>query len=447
MLMMYLVFFMGFTTVWVAGHISPQAQAAQGMVTQCCIFLSVVVMAVSSGATACVSQSLGAMRLMRARRYIVTTVIGSIFLGIAMALPGWIFGERILTLLRLTDNLLPIAEDLWQVAMLTLPAQYAYAATGVTFRATRQVLPPLKVSALVCLFNLAASLGLGLGYFGLPDMGYMGLAWSHAASQYLGAICNAALLRRAGYLEAAAIPGLRWLRAGLPYLLRVALPAGAAQIVWQSGYLTLFVLVASVPYDCVNALAGLTAGLRVEALLFMPGMAFNMTVAVLVGNSLGAGRPGEAKKISLALVGIAATSMSFMALFIWPFRPEIAAFLSPDPGTQQQIVNYLDYNLVGTPFSIASQVMGGIMVGAGATRFNLMVYGGTFWLVRIPLGWLLGHIIWGTANGVFAAMLVSQCMQAMIMLYVVLRCNWARFAMRRQRQRRPGNATGATGAN
>ena len=64
--------------------------------------------------------------------------------------------------------------------------------------------------------------------------------------------------------------------------------------------------------------------------------------------------------------------------------------------------------------------MGGIMVGAGATQYNLMVYGGTFWLVRLPLGWLLGHLLWGTASGVFAAMLFSQCLQTCIMLYVVL---------------------------
>ena len=72
------------------------------------------------------------------------------------------------------------------------------------------------------------------------------------------------------------------------------------------------------------------------------------------------------------------------------------------------------------------------MVGAGATQYNLMVYGGTFWLVRLPLGWLLGHILWGTASGVFAAMLFSQCLQTCIMLYVVLCRDWARFAMKRR---------------
>lgn len=83
-------------------------------------------------------------------------------------------------------------------------------------------------------------------------------------------------------------------------------------------------------------------------------------------------------------------------------------------------MSYLTYNLLSTPFSIASTVMGGVMTGAGATKYNLMIFGGTFWLVRLPLGWLLGHILWGTASGVFLAMLVSQVLQTCIMLYVVL---------------------------
>ena len=315
-------------------------------------------------------------------------------------------------------------------AVLALPAQYVYAATGVMFRATRQVLPPLWVAATVCVFDLLGCLGLGLGWFGLPCMGYMGIAWANAGAQCLGAVANCLLLCRAGYLCRRAMPTTRWLRAGLPYLLKVALPAGAAQIVWQSGYLMLFVLVASLPFDSINALAGLTAGLRIEALLFLPGMAFNMSVSVLVGNCLGMGEPAKAKRVALQMIVIASLGMSVVAALLWPFRAELAALLSHEAGTQAQIINYLTYNLLSTPFSIASTVMGGVMVGAGATRYNLMVYGGTFWLVRLPLGWLLGHWLWGTASGVFLAMLVSQCLQTAIMFYVLLYRDWARFAMR-----------------
>lgn len=429
MLMMYLVFIMGFITVWVAGQISADVQAALGMVTQCTMLLMVIVMAMSSGALAAVSQSLGAQRLDRAQRYVSVTVLGSFGLGFVMAAAGWLLADPILILLRVPERILPLARDFWDVVMLTLPAQYVYAATGVMFRATRQVIPPLQVAALLCALTLAGSLGFGLGWFGLPAYGAHGILWTNFAAQLTGALCNCLLLRRSDYLHRHAVPDRRWLRVGLPYLLRVALPAGAAQIVWQSGYLMLFVLVASVPVESIAALAGLTAGLRVEAILFMPGMAFNMTAGVLVGNCLGAGDPQRAKRIACNLTAIAAAAMSLVALCLWPFRQDIAALMTQDAATQAQIVAYLEFNLLSTPFSIASTVMGGVMNGAGATRYNLMIFGGGLWLVRLPLGWLLGHQLWGTASGIFAAMLVSQIVQALCMLHVVLHRNWTRFAM------------------
>ncbi|MCR5563116.1 MAG: MATE family efflux transporter [Desulfovibrio sp.] len=431
MIMMYLVFFMGFVSVWTAGRINADTQAALGMVTQCGLFLMVVIMAISSGATAAVSQSLGARRLSRAQRYVATTVIGSLGLGLALAVVGYIFDEQILRLLLVPEGIVPQALEMWRISLLALPAQHVYNATGVMFRATRQVKPPLYVAVLVCLVNMALCLGLGLGMFGMPNCGYYGILWANIAAQTIGAIVNCALLSRSGYLIRSTLPGMRWLKAGLPYLLRVALPAGFASLVWQSGYLALFVLVASLPHDSVAALAGLTAGLRVESLLFLPGMAFNMSVAVLVGNCLGAGRPREAKRLALNMTWAGTIALSVVAMMIWPFRQEIAAILAQDSATQTQIVSYLTYNLLSTPFSIASTVMGGIMVGAGATQYNLAVYGGCSWLIRLPVGWLLGHLLWQTASGVFCAMLISQCIQALLMLSVVNWCDWTRFAMRK----------------
>ena len=151
MLMMYLMFFTGFIGVWVAGQISSNVQASVGLVTQCAMVLMVVIMAVSSGATACISQSLGAGRMIRAQLYIFSTIVGSLLLGVLIAIPGWIFEDRILHLVQMPEDLMPISRDIWKIAVLTLPVQYVNSATGVMFRATRMVMPPLFVAAIVCL--------------------------------------------------------------------------------------------------------------------------------------------------------------------------------------------------------------------------------------------------------------------------------------------------------
>ena len=88
------------------------------------------------------------------------------------------------------------------------------------------------------------------------------------------------------------------------------------------------------------------------------------------------------------------------------------------------------YNFISTPFSIASTVFAGVMVGAGAARYNLFVFSGTYWLVRIPLAIILAHFVWGDARGVFGAMLISQIIQTAWMSYIFASDKWLKFGMK-----------------
>ncbi len=428
-LMMFLFFCVGFTDVWAAGRISAGVQAAFGLISQCITFLLVVSMAASSGAMATISQSIGAGRMARARRYVALITMGGFVAGIVVAMLALALEGPLLAILMIPKDIEPIAVTILHISLYTLPANYMLATTGVIFRATRYVLPPVLVVGVVFTANLIGNLGFGLGYFGLPAYGYVGLAWSTFVSVAIGAALNCFFLARKGWLNKEDIPGWRWIRIGSVYLYKVALPAGASHIMWHTGYLLLFVIAASLPYDSVNALAGLTAGMRVEALLFLPGLAFNMTVSVLVGNYLGAGQREEAKSIAVKITALGVGCMSVVAIFLWPFISNLAAVLSDVPAAIGYTESYLRYNLVSTPFSACSMILGGVMVGAGATRYNLRVFGTCFWLVRLPVAWIFGHYIWRDASGIFMAMLVSQIFQSALMLWVLFRIDWTCFSM------------------
>jgi MATE family multidrug resistance protein len=197
----------------------------------------------------------------------------------------------------------------------------------------------------------------------------------------------------------------------------------------------LFAVTASLPRDSVNALAGMTAGMRVESIIFLPAIAFNMTSSMLVGHCLGAGDRDEAKRVAWRIIRIGCLVMSLGALCLWPFVGRIAAFVAPDPGAQGHAIDYLKYNLLGTPFSVTSMILGGTLTGAGAALYTFVVFSSAIWLVRLPLAWLLGHVLIGESWGVFMAMLASQAVQSSVILYVFHRKDWARFAMTAKRMK------------
>ena len=51
------------------------------------------------------------------------------------------------------------------------------------------------------------------------------------------------------------------------------------------------------------------------------------------------------------------------------------------------------------------------------------------WGVRLPLSWWLGHVALGSSAGVYWAMIASQRVQCAMLLWVLLRVDWKRFAL------------------
>ena len=134
-------------------------------------------------------------------------------------------------------------------------------------------------------------------------------------------------------------------------------------------------------------------------------------------------------KILLVTLGIACAGMSLVGAAIWPWRMELAGLIAPDPAVRIETVKYLSYNILAVPFTVASVVLAGGLNGAGATVYPMVSFSLAVWAVRLPIAWLFGHVIWQDAAGVFLSTFVSQVVMALSLLWVALRCNWARFAL------------------
>ncbi len=428
--MMFFHFTIGFVDVWVAGRLGRNVQACMGIISQAQFFFLVVAMAFANGSVAAISQSAGAGLFRRVQRYVGLGMELGAFLGLVLFAGGLLARPLLFTVLQIPEEVEEVARYLFNVYLFILPAYYLFIISNAVFRARKQVLCPLYSIVLVAAVNTLGDLGFGLGYFGLPAYGYKGLAWATFFSVLMGAVFNLLVLRRSGALALKSFAPWRWVRCALPYLLKVAWPAGLMQIIWHSAYLLLFSITASLPAGQVIALAGMSAGLRVESLFYLPAFAFNFTAAILVGHYLGAGNAQEAKRFGYRILGLGMIVVSVITAFAWPWLDEIAAFVAPDPAVHAVAVNYLHYNLAALPFVVVTMVLGGALTGAGATMYQMAVVGTAAWAIRLPLAWFLGHVVYEDAEGIWIAMLSSMIVQAVAMLAVYQFSNWQQFAMR-----------------
>lgn len=421
-------FLVGFVDVVVAGYIHPHVQSALGIATQCQFFLMVVGGALINGGLAVMSQSLGANLPKRSMRYSGLLIQLALVFSLLTGFLGYLFRDELLALLGVADEIYDLTMEMWLLMLLIIPASFLNFAAVAIFRAHKNVWIPLLTMILVCVINVWADLGFGLGWFGMPELGARGIIWASIVSVSVGTLFNLAMLVRNKMISLGSFAPLRWVRRAVPYIIKVAVPAGASHLLWQLGNMMLYRISNTLPVASIIATAGLTAGRSVEALLFLPGMAFSFTSSILVGHCLGAGNRAEAKRVGLRVVIAGVLSMSLLGVVMLLFIDEIAAFVAPDSAVAAVAKSYLVFNLLATPFTVTSMIMGGIFSGAGATLFSLVAFSTGTWLVRLPLAWYLGHIVWEDASGIFAAMLLSQMAQAAICLYLFLRRDWYRFA-------------------
>lgn len=416
------------TDIWAAGRISADVQAAVGISFQVQVFLMVFGMALGAGGMAAVSQSMGAGRAFRARNYVGLVLCSCVAVAVFLAVFMGMFRDAVLGILQTPESLLPATRYMMGVMLMGLPAFYIMQVGGTLFRAARQVIAPLLAAVGACLLNVLGDLCFGLGWFGFPVMGMAGIAWATFGANVFAALLSLVLLKRGGLLAGHVLPPLRWLKRGAPYLFKVAIPACGNSILWNTGYLVMYGITASLP-DGVFALAGLTAGNRIESLLYMPANAFMVTASILVGNALGAGDKDAAKRTGLALFLLSGISMSTVAACMWPFISDLAEFFSTEPSVRSQIVNYLFFNVLAVPFTVSGLVLHGVMNGAGATVYSLVVNSAGIWFVRLPFGWVLSHIVFHDAYGVYMAMFLSMVIQTSAIVWVFFRKDWARFAL------------------
>jgi len=432
-LMMVFHFLIGFADVWVAGQIDARLQAALGIITQSLFFFLVIATAVAGGGVAAISQSLGAGKTLRAERYIGLCLVVAVVFGLIFPLVGLPAKGLFVALLQVPQEIAPLTGYVLQVFLYALPPYYMLIVLNAVFRSRKQVMVPLYAMILVTVVNTLGDLGFGLGWFGLPRLGVTGVVWSTFWSISAGAAFGLVMLRRDGTLRRQIFAPWRWVRCAYPYLFKVAWPAGLMQIVWHSGYLVLFAITASLPYGSIMALAGMSAGMRVESILFLPAFALNLTASILVGHFLGAGRPDEARRVGLRILGIGLVSIIAITLLLWTVLDPLTGFLAPNPEVKAQALDYLTWNMLAIPFTLTTMILAGALGGAGATLYNLLGMGAGTWLVRLPLAYILGHLVLGRATGVWISMLASQACQAGILLYIYTRWDWQRFAMTSKR--------------
>jgi len=204
-------------------------------------------------------------------------------------------------------------------------------------------------------------------------------------------------------------------------MLRVGMPATVQVMARSLAMLVLIKMITFLP-NSVTGQGALVVGLMAESLAFMPAFAFSIAASTLVGQNLGARKPGQARVASLYCLLSSEVIMWTIGSLLFSF-PQwfITLFIGHSaPEVTVASATFLRIIALCLPGLAVGMTMSGVLRGSGDTRAAAAITLTAMWLFRIPLAAFLSMSnIGGTGiglglglNGVWWAMTISVYIEA-----------------------------------
>ncbi len=412
----------GIVDALMVGRLGAAELAAVGLAQLLIFFQMALVYGLGVGLTVMVAYHTGAGDAARRAQMVRSGLAMGLGLAAGLSLLG-LWGSRwAAALLGASGRVLELAVAYLLVSWLLFAFLVFLHLLSAIFQGAGDTRTPLKVVTVVNLLHVAVALPLVFGLMGAPALGVVGAAVGSGVSEAVGVVWLLVLARRRGLL----LPGAWADREAVLRMGRVGWPAIGERLVTNGMQLAFARVVIGFG---VAIYAAHQVGLNIEALSFLPGLAFAQAATALVGQRVGARDPEGARRtagqaVLVALAVMTAFGVTFLlapGLWVRLFTPEAEVLAWGEP-----LLRIM--GLLQVPLALALALAGSLR-GAGETRSVLVaaVVGG--WVVRIPLAVGLG--VWAGYGIllVWLTMVLDWVVRALLMGWRLTHLDWARLRL------------------
>ena len=173
-----------------------------------------------------------------------------------------------------------------------------------------------------------------------------------------------------------------------------------------------------------QATAGYTVAIRIVIFSTLPSWGLGSAAATLVGQNLGAKQPERAEQSVWRASFFNAVFLAVVSLGFLIFAPQLVAVFSSDP----QVVRYGASCLRIISCCYVLWAYGEVIVqafnGAGDTWTPTWINFFVYWIVQLPLAFLLSIKFHVGPNGAYYAILVAEVLLSLIGIYIFKKGKW-----------------------
>ncbi len=407
--------------IFFVSKLGADAVATVGITESVMTVVYAIGVGLAMGTTALVSRRIGEKKPKEAGVVAFQSILVGVIISILIAIPGVLFAREFLQIMGASTKM---AENGYWFPTIMFGGNMVIMLLFIinaVFRSSGDAAISMRVMWVANIINIILDpiLIFGLGPF--PELGLMGAAIATTIGRGLAVIYQFYLLFNGKFRIRLYWESIKIKFDVILNLLKVSAGGIFQNLIGTSSWILLVRIIAVSGPD---AIAGYTIAIRIILFLLLPAWGLSNAAATLVGQNLGADQPERAEK-SVWITGyVNMIFMGTMGLILIFFPEFFVRLFIDDLAVVNNGITALRIISIGFLFYALGMVMIQGFNGSGdtitPTKINII----SFWLIEIPLAYLLAIVLNMGLTGASIAIITAEAALAIMALYLFRQGKW-----------------------
>jgi len=343
----------------------------------------------------------------------------SVFLGLLIYIFLLIFGNiiigPILHLLGVEADIYPLAVEYARIILSGSFVVFVPMALSAYLRGSGDTVTPMRVMIVAAVLNVIFDPILIFGLLGFPKLGVAGSAIATVFARFCGMLYIVYYINfKAKDLQMKLLP----IKLDFKEMWRVLKIGVFGSVQSALRNMSEIVMMKLVVNYGTAAIASYGIGLRLRMAILLPVLGMGVAASTMVGQNLGAKKPGRAEKSGWVTAGFSLIVMTLGAVVFFVFADKIVSMFNKDPAVIRDGVLFIRYFAPTFLFIGLSITMEKALNGAGDTVSPMLITLIGLYFIRIPIAvYLMDHF---GMEGIWMGIAISSIITGLIF------CGWFR---------------------
>ena len=407
--------------IYFVSRLGADAVATVGITESMITIIYAIAVGFSLATTAMVSRRMGEKKPEQAAEAAFQSIITGLFISLTIAVPGVVWAPKLLRIMGANADIYTSMSGYTAVMLGGNAVVMLLFIINAVFRSAGDAAISMRVLWLANILNLILDPILIFGIGPFPELGITGAAIATNIGRGLAVLYQFYLLFSGRTRIRLSYHDIAIHFDTIKQLVKLALGGIGQRIIATSSWIGLMRIISAFGSTVV---AGYTIAIRIIIFVLLPSWGISNAAATLVGQNLGAHKPDRAER-SVWITGKAnMVFMGLISLILILFPDAFVRLLIDD----RNVINSGASALRIMSFGFVAYGLGMVLVqalnGAGdtatPTKINLLC----FWVLEIPLAYLLAITMKFGETAVFYSIIIAETMMTIAALYFFKRGNW-----------------------